>query len=476
MKLPVAIGAALLCFSSARAADGSADVLIQAILKNDIAGLKAQLDAGANPNAKVERDTTPLMYAAAYGSLNAMKTLIDAKADVNARNAFQETALLWSANELEKVRLLLNNGANVNAASTQGRTALLLASAHDGSEEIVKLLIKNGANPKGKDGRQNTTLLLAALADNFPVVKMMVKEGVDVNATNQGRGLSPLMAAAGLNNLEAVRLLLANGADVNLFTPPGMDGNVKNGPIALGHMSALMFASPHGEPAIVKTLLAAGADPKATDIRGMTPLMYSVASEHQNAEVVRLLLAAGADPSVKSLDGETAKDWAAKFGRSATLRLFARQETGPAETLRAVANPEAGGADVRTAAERSIALLQKSSASFFRNGGCVACHHSDMTAFATGVAADHGIKVDQTAAAEQLKQAKSQWGAAKPALAAFRPAWRCRANGLRPIRSRLDQVPFRHHHSGHFSEPRRDAEPGWKLEATFLCPRADAGQ
>lgn len=409
MKLLVAIAAVFLCYFPAQAADAAGDVLIQAILKNDIAGLKARLAAGANPNAKGERDTTPLMYAAAYGSLNAMEALIDAKADVNARNAFEETALLWSASDLEKVRLLLSKGANANAASTQGRTALLIAAAHDGSEEIVRLLIKSGADPKLKDGRQTTALLLAALADNLPVLKLMLERGVDVNARNLGRGLTPLMAAAGLNNLEAIRLLLAKGADVNLFTPPDMDGTVKNGPIALGHISALMFAAPHGTPAVVKTLLAAGADPKATDIRGMTPLMYSVASEHQNPEVVRLLLGAGADPAVKSLAGETAKDWAGKFGRVDTLRLFAEHESGLAAAPRAVANTAAGGTDARKAVERSIALLQTSSASFFRNGGCVACHHSDMAAFATGVAVDHGIQIDETAAAEQLKQVKAQW-------------------------------------------------------------------
>src|SRR5271170_1990712 len=152
MKLLVAVAALFLSHFPAQAADAAGDVLIQAILKNDIAGLKARLEAGANPNAKGERDTTPLMYAAAYGSLNAMKALIEAKADVNARNAFEETALLWSASDLEKVRLLLSKGANVNAASTQGRTALLIAAAHDGSEEIVRLLIKSGADPKAKDG------------------------------------------------------------------------------------------------------------------------------------------------------------------------------------------------------------------------------------------------------------------------------------------------------------------------------------
>ncbi len=72
---------------------------------------------------------TPLMYAAVVGSADAMRVLIDAGADVNAKNAFGSTALMWSVTDFKKVKMLVEHGANVNAASKAGRTALLLAAS-----------------------------------------------------------------------------------------------------------------------------------------------------------------------------------------------------------------------------------------------------------------------------------------------------------------------------------------------------------
>ena len=77
-------------------------------------------------NAKDKRGTTALMYAAAYGSAEAVKVLLDAGADVNSRNAFDATALMWSVNDSGKVALLLAKGADVNAKSKMGRSPLLM--------------------------------------------------------------------------------------------------------------------------------------------------------------------------------------------------------------------------------------------------------------------------------------------------------------------------------------------------------------
>lgn len=77
------------------------------------------------------------MYAARCGSVEAMKILIAAGADVNANNSFGATVLMWGITDLAKVQLLLHNEADVNARSKQGKTPLLLAVHHDGSGEIV---------------------------------------------------------------------------------------------------------------------------------------------------------------------------------------------------------------------------------------------------------------------------------------------------------------------------------------------------
>ncbi|HUS06399.1 MAG TPA: ankyrin repeat domain-containing protein [Bryobacteraceae bacterium] len=294
--------------------------LFQLIRDNDLAGLKQQLRNGADPNQKGERATTPLMHAAAFGRLEAMHALIDAKADVNAKNAFDATALMWCASDLAKVRLLLEKGADVNAKSKQGRTPLLIAASHNGAEPIVRLLLAKGADPKAIDGFQNTAMIAASQANDIAVVKLMAGQGVDINAKNRA-GDTALMNAASFGNLEAVRLLLKAGADVNAVS--GSEGfKAKNGPLALGQFTALLLATTYGSPEIVKTLLDAGADINAKDIRGMTPLMLSVSSEYQNPAVVQLLLARGADPTIKSLAGETARDWAEKFRQPAVISLL----------------------------------------------------------------------------------------------------------------------------------------------------------
>src|SRR2546430_17053091 len=66
----------------------------QAIRNNDISALR-DLIRTAGVDTRDTRGTTPLMYAAALGSQDAMKLLVEAGADVNAKNAFDATPLMW---------------------------------------------------------------------------------------------------------------------------------------------------------------------------------------------------------------------------------------------------------------------------------------------------------------------------------------------------------------------------------------------
>src|SRR5581483_8477965 len=102
-------------------AQDTTDGIYQAIRATDIAALRAHLKA-TGANARDKHGSTPLMYAAALGNLSAMQILLDAGADVNAANAFDATALMWCAPRPEMVGLLLDRGADVNAKSKMGRT------------------------------------------------------------------------------------------------------------------------------------------------------------------------------------------------------------------------------------------------------------------------------------------------------------------------------------------------------------------
>ena len=116
---------------------------------------------------------------------------------------------------LENVKSLIENGANVDAKSNYGDTALTCSSSN-GRFEIVKHLIENGANvnPKGIY-RNETALINAVKCEDFNIVKYLVDNGADVNA-KEYEGQTALMFASFNGDLEITKYLLDNGADVNV--------------------------------------------------------------------------------------------------------------------------------------------------------------------------------------------------------------------------------------------------------------------
>ena len=68
------------------------------------------------------------MDAAAFSSAECVRVLLDRGAEVNAANALGATALMWGTGDAAKVRLLLERGASVNAKTKDGVTALVTAA------------------------------------------------------------------------------------------------------------------------------------------------------------------------------------------------------------------------------------------------------------------------------------------------------------------------------------------------------------
>ncbi len=406
MKLCYATAVTVFLASACFGAEAdAAREMFTAIRNNDLSTVKSMAAKEANVNVRGDRGTTPLMYASAYGSIDAMKLLLDAGADVNARNAFDATALMWSVNEPAKVKLLIEHKADVNAKSKTGRTALMLAALHNGSDRVADLLLANGASAGAADNDGLTFLGAASLGWNPRQVRIAIEKGADVNAKSKA-GFTPLMNAAANGDVASVKLLLSKGAEVNAVTTDGIDVKVKNGPIALGKFTALMLASVYGPPEIVDLLLRAGARVDPRDIRGMTPLHYAVATEFQSPEIVRLLLKAGADTNVKTLTGESVVDWAAKYSVPDVMSLLPARTAAekPAPVVNTAAKAEIS---TRAAAERSLQLLQKVNNSFMSTGGCVACHAQNLMALTANVAKAHAFKVDEAGLKEHVSAAKA---------------------------------------------------------------------
>jgi ankyrin repeat protein len=401
MKTMKAISILLLTASCCVAADGDiAKQYVTAIRSNDLAGLKALTASGKDVNVRGDRESTPLIYACGFGSVEALRILIDAKADVNASNALGMTPLLFAVTEPEKAKLLIEHGANVNAKSKTGRTPLIVAAMQNHSDAVVRMLLAKGADVKAADKDGMTYLQAAAGSGNLAEVQWAVEKNADVNSKD-ATGNTPLMDAAGSGDLGTVKFLIAKGADVNAVSSEELHGAVKNGKVRLGRFTALILASAYGPAPVVAALLKAGAKVEVQDIRGYTPLHYAVATEAQNPGIVALLLKAGARMDVRASDEETAPDWAKKFSVPAVTKLLkvsAASQDVDAGT---------GAPNNRVAVERSLKLLNTVSDSFLSTGGCMSCHAQNLTAFVSDVAGQHGYPMNaakQSGLANGLKQ------------------------------------------------------------------------
>jgi len=377
--------------SGSASAQDTGDHFYQAIRSDDLAAVRT-IAISNSVNTPDNHGATPLMYAAALGSTEAMKLLLDRGADPNARNAFGATALLWAAGDIEKVRLLLAKGAAVNAASNFGRTPLMIAALHNRSYEIAKLLIDKGADASACDKMNFCVLEAAAQGNDTGTVRLVLARGANAKAKDK-TGTDALMAGAMNGNVEVAKLLLAKGSDVNAVTIE-VFATVKNGPLELGRFTPLLTALPYGPPEMVKLLMDAGASVNARDTRGMTPLMLAIATDRPDPQIIRLLMERGADASLRSKRGETAIDWANKFRNPQVFEALGMKMPLTPAAIQPVAYANRNSVDVKASVEKGLALLQNTSGKFIGTGGCISCHAQNLTGVAASVARANGAKVD----------------------------------------------------------------------------------
>jgi ankyrin repeat protein len=317
--------------------------------RDDRAMVRLLLEAGADVNERIQGATapeylkgaTPIFLAALHGEGEALDELVQAGADVNARNAGGATILHLATDRghAPVVRRLLQAGADPNRVDQRGVTPLMSA-ANAGSAECLWLMIEAGADPNvatspftpgplggitalmaaAQGGHETTTLALLLSGAKPDVRSVEGKSALDfardgghskvVEILLRPEQVKALAATVFVEELEDalrdgrwdyVKLMIDGGVDVNV---PDENG-----------IPLLLSAAERGEVEIVKGLITAGAKIDVRDQEyGTTALIEAAMEGH--AEIVRLLIQAGADPNLAARGdaGGEGAGWTALMG------------------------------------------------------------------------------------------------------------------------------------------------------------------
>ena len=246
----------------------------------------------------------PLVAAARSVDVQGVQVLLERAADVQAAESDGMTALHWAVQRdaVEIVDLLLAAGADVSASNHYGVTPLTLASLNGGGEVVTQLLAA-GADPNARLADGETVLMTAARTGEVDVIAALLAAGGDPNGYEQARGQTALMWAAAENNVEAIVALVAGGADIAVRTRDlstedargtfsrevGLMGEPRSGP----SFTALLFAVQLGQLDAVRTLIELGGDVNDAFPDGTSALV--LAAMNGQHEVGAFLIDRGAD-------------------------------------------------------------------------------------------------------------------------------------------------------------------------------------
>jgi ankyrin repeat protein len=335
--------------------DYSATPLSLACTNGNAAMVEKLLAAGANPNTPAASGETPLMRCARTGNAAAVKSLLARKAESSAKDNEQgQTALMWAVAQKHPAvtEVLIQGGADIRARSKGGFTPLLFAARVD-DVESAKLLLAAGADVNETAPNGMTPLVLASASGQEALGVFLLDKGADPNARDAvGATALHYTVMKGITSLNEVRF--ANYV-AHLFRP-SMEGLAKallahkanpnleiEKPVPLGgsrsrHVvgaTPFLIAAASPDPAIMRMLISAGANPKVKTKDGLTALMLAAGvargqdftdeDKRTSLDAVRIAVDAGADVNAANEDGLTAMHGAAANGADAVVQYLVQK-------------------------------------------------------------------------------------------------------------------------------------------------------
>lgn len=171
--------------------------------------------------------TRDLLDAAVSGDADAVRSALDAGADIEARGSGGMTALVAATkqNHADVARVLIEAGADVNAKDDIQDSAYLYAGAR-GHDEILRLALHNGADLASTNRFGGTALIPASERGLLATVRILLEAGVDPNHVNDLHWTALheaiVLGDGSQKYVDVVRALIEGGADVSLRDGDGV--------------------------------------------------------------------------------------------------------------------------------------------------------------------------------------------------------------------------------------------------------------
>jgi ankyrin repeat protein len=312
-----------------------------------IMGLEGRLQGDDDGRQVVDDRVKDIVHNAL---LEAARVIIEQGADVNARDKFGWTLLTQASRYgyLDIILLLLDHGKNVNVDATNNdcNTPLHLA-AQNGQFAAARLLVERGANVNVQNKDSCTPLHEASWHNGHPdLVLLLLEHGANLETRNKGLS-TPLQLAVKKGHLAVARLLVKHDAKVNVQNTeswtPLHEASWYNGYPDLvllllehganlettnkGLNTPLQLAVKRGHLAVAQLLLVkGGAKVNVLNKESWTPL-HEASWYNGDPDLVLLLLEHGANPEARNNGRNTPLQLAVKRGHIAVARLL--EKRGP---------------------------------------------------------------------------------------------------------------------------------------------------
>tara|TARA_R110002003_G_scaffold112_7_gene9587 strand:- start:4352 stop:7708 length:3357 start_codon:yes stop_codon:yes gene_type:complete len=320
-----------------------------------LATIVSLLKLGAKYDTLNSRGQTPAESALLANNLHGAVAIINA-AHGKRNKLVKEKEMLLKHVEKNNNRFSIGNEliADIFSAACDPDSTVLVEAIKRDDASLVEMFLRNGADPDRATAKGDRPIFVALDCAGAPVVQTLVKHNADVTVRD-AKGLTVLQAAfEGLlaQNKEGISAifdcLLSKGANATITYPDGQTLLHRSTSPSLGHarVAHLLLSSGvkvnardiDGNTALhlathskscMEVLLKNGANPRQTNMDGLTPLLYAISRGKKDKELDLEALVKASDLRKTNTKEQTALHLAAANGLEKTIRLLlrARAET-----------------------------------------------------------------------------------------------------------------------------------------------------